>query len=225
MVVRCLFGFGCLLVRKMCAEMSLSCMCPLRSFCFFGGFSCSLPDFSKAAQGHFCVFFFLSQAWISINSVKSCFCWHLQMRLLCKMVLVLVLGSCRAGMAWKTAKSRKWKKKKMEIGMENSPKLDGAKNGKKMAQNGNIMENALKNPFLGHFFAIFAPVQDGAVFHFDFHFFFHFRLLAVFHAIPARQDPNFSLFLGFRRLSFCSGFDCELVSLRCQILPSVKPLY
>ena len=51
------------------------------------------------------------------------------------------------------------------------------------------MENSLKNPFFGHFFGIFAPVQLGAVFHFDF-LFFHFRLLAVFHAIPARHDPK-----------------------------------
>ena len=43
--------------------------------------------------------------------------------------------------------------------------------------------------FVGHFLAIFAPAQLGAVFHFDFHF-FPFRLLAVFHAMPARQDPN-----------------------------------
>ena len=34
------------------------------------------------------------------------------------------------------------------------------------------MENSLIFwPFFGHFFAIFAPVQLGAVFHFDFHFF------------------------------------------------------
>ena len=49
-------------------------------------------------------------------------------------------------------------------------------------------------PLFFHLLAIFChfcpPVQLGAVFHFDFHFFFHFRRLAVFHAIPARQDPK-----------------------------------
>ena len=69
-------------------------------------------------------------------------------------------------------------------GMENGQKPEmekknGNRNGKrsqagggqKWPKNGKIIENSLKNPFLGHFFAIFAPVQLGAVFHFDFHFF------------------------------------------------------
>ena len=102
------------------------------------------------------------------------------------------LGSCRAGMAWKTAKSRKWKKKKMEIEMENGPKLGRGKNGQKMAQ---------KMDFEGvsHYFSIFWPFfghfcscPAWGRFPFRFPFFFHFRLLAVFHAIPARQDPNSS---------------------------------
>ena len=72
--------------------------------------------------------------------------------------------------------------------MENGPKLDRGKNGKKKwSKNGKIRENSL-----GHCFAIFAPVQLVAVFHFDFHFFFPFRLVAVFHAMPARQDPKSS---------------------------------
>ena len=37
----------------------------------------------------------------------------------------LVLGSCRAGVAWKTAKGRKWGK--MENQMENNPQLDTGK--------------------------------------------------------------------------------------------------
>ena len=39
-------------------------------------------------------------------------------------------------MAWKTAKSRKWKNKEIEI--ENGPKLDRGKNGKKLAQKMNF---------------------------------------------------------------------------------------
>ena len=60
----------------------------------------------------------------------------------------------------------------MEIEMENGPKLDRGKNGQKMAQKWILREFSIIFPFLGHFFAIFAPVQLGAVFHFDFHFFF-----------------------------------------------------
>ena len=73
--------------------------------------------------------------------------------------------------------------------MENGPELDRGKNGKKMAKKWpKVMETPL---LLATFFAVFAPVQLGAVFHFDFHFFFfHFPLLAVCHAIPARQDPK-----------------------------------
>ena len=49
----------------------------------------------------------------------------------------------------------------MEIEMENGPKLDRGKNDQKMAQKWKIMENSLKNPFFGHFFAIFAAFQLG----------------------------------------------------------------
>ena len=83
--------------------------------------------------------------------------------------LTAVLGSCRAGMAWKTAKSRKCKK--MEIEMENGPKLDRGKNGQKWKNNGKVMEFSIIFHFFAFFFASFAPVQLGAVFHFDFHFF------------------------------------------------------
>ena len=37
---------------------------------------------------------------------------------------------------------------------------------------------------------MFALVHLGAVFHLVFHFLSHFRLLVVFHAMPARHDPN-----------------------------------
>ena len=56
--------------------------------------------------------------------------------------------------------------------MENGPKLDGGKKmAKKWPKNGKILENSLKSPFFGHVFPIFAPVQLGALFPFDFHFF------------------------------------------------------
>ena len=51
------------------------------------------------------------------------------------------------------------------------------KNGPKMANYGKLPQKSIFWPFFG------------AVFHFDFHF-FDFRLLAVFHAIPARHDPK-----------------------------------
>ena len=54
----------------------------------------------------------------------------------------------------------------MEIEMENGPKLD---RGKEMAKNGFSREFSIIFPFFCHFFA---PVQLGAVFHFEFHFFF-----------------------------------------------------
>ena len=102
----------------------------------------------------------------------------------------LVLGSCRARMAWKTAKSQKWKKNGNRNGKPPQA-ARGQKWAKKMAQKW-IFEGVFHYFF--HFWAIFLPFLPpcslGAVFHFDFHFFFHFRLLAVFHAIPARQDPN-----------------------------------
>ena len=60
----------------------------------------------------------------------------------------------------------------MEIKMENGPELDRGKNGQKMAEKkGFWREFSLIFPFLGHLFAIVAPVQLGAVFHFDFHSF------------------------------------------------------
>ena len=93
-----------------------------------------------------------------------------------------------AGLAWHGKRPKAENGKKMEIEMENGPKLDRGKNGPK---NGPKMENNGKLPQKSIFFGpFFAPFQLGAVFHFDFHFFLHFRLLAVFHAIPARQHPK-----------------------------------
>ena len=55
------------------------------------------------------------------------------------------LGSCRAGVGHgKTAKSRKWGRKTMEIEMENGPKLDRSKKmAKKWPKKWKIMENSL----------------------------------------------------------------------------------
>ena len=90
-------------------------------------------------------------------------------------------------------------------GMENGEKPEmeekGNRNGKRpqAGQGRKMAKKGAKNGFWGsfHYFSIlgpfrfpfFAPVQLGAVFHFD-SIFFHFRLFAVFHAMPARHDPN-----------------------------------
>ena len=66
-------------------------------------------------------------------------------------------------MAWKTAKSRKWEK-------------NGNRNGKQ-PQAGQGQKWQKKGPKM-------------EICPFRFPFFFHFRLLAVFHAMPARQDPK-----------------------------------
>ena len=105
-------------------------------------------------------------------------------------IAVVVLGSCRACMAWNTAKSWKWKSE-----WKTAPSWTGAKTAKKWPQK---WKNNGKRPSKSHvwaifflFFAIFGPVQVGAVsISISFFFLFHFRLLAVFHAIAARQDPD-----------------------------------
>ena len=71
-----------------------------------------------------------------------------------------------------------------------APSWTRAKMAKKWPKNGKTMEKLHYFSIFGPFFAIFAPVQLGAVFHFDSHFFSISGFLAVFHAIPARQDPN-----------------------------------
>ena len=80
-------------------------------------------------------------------------------------------------MAWKTAKSWKWDK--MENQMENGLQLDRGKNGETMG-------NSLENLFLG-----LLPLSSWGLFSIlVFHVFPHLRLLAVFHAMPARDVPN-----------------------------------
>ena len=74
----------------------------------------------------------------------------------------------------------------MEVEMENGPKLDRGKNGKKMDFEGVFHYFSIISIF-GPFFAIFAPVQLGAVFHFDFHFFF-FPFPAFGH-FPGHTSP------------------------------------
>ena len=85
-----------------------------------------------------------------------------------------------------TAKSRKWKKNKKNGNRNGKPPQAGQ--GQKWPKNGFLREFSIIS-FLGHFFAIFAPVQLGAVFHFDFHFMFFFPFPAVgrfpCHASPA----------------------------------------
>ena len=80
---------------------------------------------------------------------------------------------------------KKWKSK-----WKTAPSWTGAKTAKKWPKNGQIMEFSIIFQFLGHFFLPFCPCPARCRFPFRFPFFFHFRLLAVFHAIPARQDPN-----------------------------------
>ena len=75
--------------------------------------------------------------------------------------------------------------------MENGPKLDRGKNGKKMAKkwknNGKLPQKSI----FCHFCLPFLPLSSLGPFSISISiFFFHFRLLAVCHAIPARQDPN-----------------------------------
>ena len=86
-------------------------------------------------------------------SLKQCQCWD------------------PAGLVWHGKRPKAGNGKKMEIEMENGPKLDRGKNGKKWPKNGFLREFSIIFAIFGPFFAIFAPVQLGAVFHFDFHFF------------------------------------------------------
>ena len=59
--------------------------------------------------------------------------------------------------------------------------------GQKWPKHGPKMEKS----FFGHFLP-FLPVSSLGPFSISISIFFHFRLLAGFHAIPARQDPNFT---------------------------------
>ena len=80
-----------------------------------------------------------------------------------------ILRSCRAGMAWKTAKFRKWKKNGNRNGKR--PQAGQGQKWQKMAQKWIFKGVFHYFSIFGPFFAIFAPVQLGAVFPFDFHFF------------------------------------------------------
>ena len=80
------------------------------------------------------------------------------------------LGSCWAGMAWKTAKSREWGK--MENQMENSPQ----RTGKKWPTNGPNMEEKWKTP--SKILLPFSHVQLEAVF-------VKCDLVNVQHLVPA----------------------------------------
>ena len=92
--------------------------------------------------------------------------------------------------------------------MENGPKLDRSKNGQKMGQkwtnNGKLPQKSIFCPFFGHF----CPCPAWGRFPFRFPFFFHFRLLAVFHAIPARQDPKVR-----EQKRHITGFHIKLLSV------------
>ena len=97
-----------------------------------------------------------------------------------------------AGLAWHGKRPKAGNGIEMEIEMENGPKLDRGKNGKKMAQkwkdNGKLPQKSIFGPIFCHF----CPCPAWGRFPCRFPFLFHFRLLAVFHAMPARQDPKTS---------------------------------
>ena len=86
--------------------------------------------------------------------------------------------------------------KKLEIGMENGPKLDGAKNGKKMAQkrkhNGKRPQKSIFGPFFCHFFL--RPGWGRFPFRFPF-FFFPFPPFGCFpcHTSPAGSQGEIKI--------------------------------
>ena len=96
-------------------------------------------------------------------------------------------------MAWKTAKSRKWTKKRKSK-WRTAPSWTGAKMAKKWPKNGFLREFSI----IFHFWAIFLPFLPlSSLGPFSIStsiFFFPFPALAVFHAILARQDPNTNIF-------------------------------
>ena len=106
-----------------------------------------------------------------------------------------------AGLVWHGQRPKAGNGK---IEMENGPKQ---KNGKKNGQK--IMENSLKNPFLGHFFAIFLPLSSLGPFSISISIFLPFpafgrfpchtspagsqwwnMLLTIFPAKEARKSPS-----------------------------------
>ena len=99
---------------------------------------------------------------------------------------ISALGSCRAGMAWKTAESRKCGKMGKPMGKQ--PPAEGAKNGEKKR----IFEGAFFHCFssFGSCFCLFLPLSSWGCFPFGVPFCPHFLLLAVFHTVPRRHDPK-----------------------------------
>ena len=125
----------------------------------------------------------------------------------------LGLGSCRAGMAWKMAKSRKWKK--MDIEMENGlPPQAGQ--GQKWPKNEKVMEFSSLWPF----FAIFAPVQLGGDGRFPFRFPFFVPFPAFGH-FPCHTSPAGSqLWVWFSPNLMCRDSQC----LNCERKPPTLSL-
>ena len=82
-------------------------------------------------------------------------------------------------------------------GMGKRPKAgNGKKQTKTKTKRGKWQKNGLKMekkwrklPQISMLCHFFAPCPAGGSFPFSFPFFPHFRLLAVFHATPARQEP------------------------------------
>ena len=101
--------------------------------------------------------------------------------------------------------------RKMENRMENRPELDRGNNGQKMDFRGIFH-------FFSIFWAIFAPVKLGAVFHSVFHFSFPISgFQAVFHPVQARQDPKFRHLYYNYHLTFLLRSSDEIVSTPMKI--------
>ena len=103
--------------------------------------------------------------------------------------LQVVLGSCWACMAWKTAKSQKWGK--MENQIEKNQPGQGQKKAQKWPESGETLENSLENPFSGDCWGYSCPCSAGSFFPFGFPFFLHFWLLAVL--CRARSQKLYSI--------------------------------
>ena len=85
-------------------------------------------------------------------------------------------------------------KKKRKSKWKTAPSWTGAKMAKKWPKMGFLREFSIIFSIFGLFFCHCCPCPAWGHFPFRFPiFFFHFRLLAVFHAMPARQDPNAKL--------------------------------
>ena len=96
-----------------------------------------------------------------------------------------VLGSRRAGMAWKRAK-------KPEMGKNGKPnrKQPKMQRGEKGPKNGPKMEKPWKTPSNIHFFAIFCPCPPQGCLPFGFPFFPHFRFWPFSMPYQPGRIPN-----------------------------------